>query len=192
MRAMRSIFGSTDEEDAALDATAPVVQPIEYLFGPENSQPTAPEPPPQGIRYERGSLVYAIDGPVGTLRQVVIDEDMAEVKALVVRLATKNESVLVPPDLVDRSADGALLLNVTKEQFALGASRSPRMEARMFTRANIKNVAKVIPIVFHGDRRRSVVNLSGDLVETGEALGQQSMPGSSPARRSPWKRFRRA
>ena len=72
---------------------------------------------------------------------------MAEVTALVVRMAAKNESVLMPPDLVDKSVGTAIMLNVTKEQFAMGASRSPRFDARMFTRADTKTLTKVIPLV---------------------------------------------
>lgn len=187
MRAIGSIFNSTDEEDAAVEATARVVQPNERLLESADSPRMAePEAPRRDIRYERGSPVYAIDGPVGTLRQVVIDEEMAEVKALVVRLAAKNESVLMPPDLVDKSVGAALMLNVTKAQFAMGASRSPRLEARMFTGADTKSVAKVIPLVFRGNKRRSVVALSNDHVETSDVRGQQILPQSSPARRSPW------
>src|SRR4029079_15279745 len=94
------------------------IAPIEYLFGPGDPPAQASGPSPDAIHYERGSLIYATDGPVGTLRQIVIDEEMAEVKALVVRLAAKKESVLVPPELVAKSAGAGLLLNVTREQFA--------------------------------------------------------------------------
>jgi hypothetical protein len=121
----------------------------------------------------------------------VIDEDVAEVKALVVRMTTKNESVLMPPDLVDKSVGTALLLNVTKDQFLLGASRSPRFEARMFTGADVKTVVKVIPVAFRGNKQRSLVSVAGDVVQTSEVLEPSGLRQSTSPRRSWWKRFGR-
>lgn len=172
----------TDDDPGARQPDTPVA-PVKYLFGGENAAAPepAPEPPEQAIQYERGSLIYATDGPVGTLKQIVIDEEMAEVKALVVRMTSRKESVLVPPDLVDRSVGGALQLNVTQAQFARGASRSPRFEARMFTGADTGAVSRAIPVVFRGDPRRSVVRVSRDRVETGASPGD---PPAAPASRS--------
>jgi hypothetical protein len=171
------------EDDAGAAEATPRVAPIEYLFGPGEA---APADAGEAIRYERGALIYAVDGPVGTLKHLVIDEEMAEVKALVVRMSAKNESVLVPPDLVDRSAGDALLLNVTREQFAKGASRSPRFETRMFTRASAETVGKIIPMVFRGDARRSVAGISRNRVET--AASRDALP-TAPSERRSWKRL---
>ena len=143
------------------------------------------------VRYERGSQVYATDGPVGTLRQLVIDEEMGEVKALVVRMAAKDESVLVPPELVDKSVGAALLLNVTKAQFVAGASRSPRFNPRTFTAADTGRVAGLIPLVFRGDRRRSVVRVARDAIETSDVIAAAPDAPPSAAPRPLWKRFRR-
>lgn len=187
---MRSLVSTLEPQREGSERSGQDVATIEYLFGrgaPAPASEPAPEPelePESGrsaIRYERGGLVYALDGPVGTLRQVVIDEEMAEVKALVVRVAAKKESVLVPPDLVDKSVGGSLLLNVTREQFARGASRSPRFEARMFTGADAEQVSRVIPLVFRGDPRRSVVTLTRDHVETGAS---RDLPPAPPAPRA--------
>ncbi len=186
MHALRSTVDIPDEDDA-IPAT---LAPVEHLFGAPDAVPVVePDSPRHDIHYERGSTVYALDGPVGTLRQIVIDEDVAEVKALVVRMAAKNESVLMPPDLVDKSVGTALLLNVTKDQFLLGASRSPRFEARMFTGADAKTVAKVIPLAFRGNKQRSVVSIAGDVVQTSEFLEPSGPSHPTPARRSWWKRF---
>src|SRR5215210_3759289 len=156
MYALRSTMELHPGDDIVSEAPAPVEQLYGELDPPPAAHADSPRP---DIRYERDSTVYALDGPVGTLKQVVIDEDVAEVKALVVRMTAKNESVLVPPDLVDKSVGTALLLNVTKEQFMLGASRSPRFEARMFTGADTKTVAKVIPLAFRGNKQRSLVSI---------------------------------
>jgi hypothetical protein len=188
MHALRSTIDLDDEEEVIPVAPAPV----ELVFGATDPSPVAEADSPRpDIRYERGSTVYAVDGPVGTLKQIVIDEDVAEVKALVVRMTTKNESVLMPPDLVDKSVGTALLLNVTKDQFLLGASRSPRFEARMFTGADTKSVAKVIPLAFRGHKQRSLVSIAGDVVQTSEVLEPSEPRQPDSVRRSWWKRFGR-
>jgi hypothetical protein len=119
----------------------------------------------------------------------VIDEDAAEVKALVVRMTAKNELILMPPDLVDKSVGTALVLNVTKEQFALGASRSPRFEARLFSGADTKAVAKIMPLAFRGNKQRSVVSIASDVVQTSEVLAPLIPEQPAPDRRPWWKRF---
>jgi hypothetical protein len=188
MYALRSTKDRHDEDDAIPAAPAPV----DRLFEAGDSRPAAESDAHRpDVRYERGSTVYALDGPVGTLKQVVIDEDVAEVKALVVRMTAKNELVLMPPDLVDKSVGTALLLNVTKDQFLMGASRSPRFEARMFTGADVKTVAKVIPLAFRGNKQRSLVSIIGDVVQTSELLEPSRLPRLESTRRSWWKRFSR-
>ena len=188
MHALRPTQDLQDRDDAIPDAPAP----IDHLFGGAEPTPVAdPDAPRRDIRYERGSTVYALDGPVGTLKQIVIDEDVAEVKALVVRMTAKNESVLMPPELVDKSVGTALLLNVSKDQFLLGASRSPRFEARMFTGADVKTVTTVIPLAFRGNKQRSLVSIAGDVVQTSEYLEPSSPRQPEATRRSWWKRFSR-
>jgi hypothetical protein len=166
--------------------------PIEYLFGaPDPAPPAGREREPDEIRYERGGTIYALDGPVGVLRQIVIDDDRAEVKALVVRLAEKNESVLVPPDLVDKSVGAALFLNVNSEQFAQGARRSPRFEARMFTGVDLPNVARKIPLAFRGQKQRSLVELGKDCLVTSDVLDPARRESSAPIRQPRWRLFAR-
>ena len=188
MHVLRSTMDLVDEDEVKPEAPALV----EHLFEAIDPALAAEQDAPRrDIRYERGSTVYALDGPVGTLKQIVIDEDLAEVKALVVRMTTKNESVLMPPDLVDKSVGTALLLSVTKDQFLMGASRSPRFEARMFTGADVKSVVKVIPVAFRGNKQRSLVSIGGDVVQTSEFLEPSGLRQSESTRRSWWKRFSR-
>lgn len=192
MDARQSNLDSMDEHDAFPGANPPTVRPIEYLFGSADVAPSETlDSARPDIRYERGSTVYALDGPVGTLRQIVIDEDVAEVKALVIRMTAKNESVLMPPELVAKCVGKTLLLNVTKEQFLMGASRSPRFEAHMFTSADAKTVAAVIPLAFRGNKQRSLVSIAGEVVQTSEVLEPPSMPQLAPGRRSWRTRFGR-
>jgi hypothetical protein len=190
MHAMRWSLTSNGDEDSPRDERGEELAPVQYLFGPPEPEDLAMlSEPRQVVRYQQGTPVYATDGLVGTLRQVVIDEETAEVKALVVRLATRKESVLAPPDLVDHSEADALLLNVTRERFAKGASRSPRFEPKMFAAADLARASGVIPHVFQGDARRSLVRVSRDHVETGASL--QPPPAATAHRQSWWHRFGR-
>lgn len=190
---------SVDEDERATDITETVVRPIDYLFADVAAvadADAAPAPPADAvtgaIRYERGSIVFAIDGPVGTLRQMVIDEDVAEVKALIIRMSTTNESVLTPPELVDKCVGSTILLNVTKEQFAKGASRSPRFDPRMFTGADPKTVRALIPVAFRGEKQRSIVSIAGDALVTSDVLESSVSPYDLPTPRPWWKRFSRS
>jgi hypothetical protein len=184
---------SVAEDENAVKEIEPSVRPIEYLFGQSDDAPaTQPDAADRIIRYERGSIVCAIDGPVGTLRQVVIEEDVAEVKALVIRMSTTDESVLAPPELVDKCVGKTILLNVTKKQFAKGASRSPRFDPRMFDRADSRTVGTMIPVAFRGDKQRSIVEIAEDFLQTGEVLESDASPHDRPTPRPWWKRVRRS
>jgi hypothetical protein len=193
MDARQPTLDSKDEHEAFPGATPPTVRQIEYLFGAANVAPSAtPDSARPDISYERGSTIYALDGPVGTLRQVVIDEDVAEVKALVIRMAAKNESVLMPPELVDKCVGKTILLNVTREQFAKGATRSPRFDPRMFTRADTRTVSALIPVAFRGFKQRSIVGFTGDALETSEVLEPLVSLHGLPAPQAWWTRFGRS
>ncbi len=103
---------------------------------------------PFALRYERGGRVFATDGPVGTLRNVVVDGAGAEVTALVVRMDGTNDAVLVPPGLVVRGTGSALFLSVDRRTFA-GCARqavrfAPAAYARVDPRALLRNAAGVL------------------------------------------------
>ncbi len=190
---LSEVLHPMDEDERVMDDNEPVVRPIDYLFGQTDEPLSTPTVAAErAIRYERGSIVFAIDGPVGTLRQVVIDEDVAEVKALVIRMSTTSESVLMPPELVDKCVGTTILLNVTREQFAKGASRSPRFDPRMFTRADTRTVSALIPVAFRGDKQRSIASIAGDALETSEVLEPSVSPHDLPAPRPWWKRVGRS
>jgi hypothetical protein len=184
------VLRSIAEDEKTAHDSDPAIRPIDYLFGhTEDAPATPPDAAGHAMRYERGSTVCAIDGPVGTLRQMVIEEDAAEVKALVIRMSTTDESVLAPPELVDRCVGTTILLNVTKEQFARGASRSPRFDPRMFARADTGTVKTVIPVAFRGDKLRSIVEISDDALQTGEVLEPSLAALNPPTSRPWWKRW---
>lgn len=184
---------SVDEDTKPASEKESPIRPIDYLFARADDAPVTPlAVADRAIRYERGSIVCAIDGPVGTLRQVVIEEDAAEVKALVIRMSGTDESVLAPPELVDTCVGRSILLNVTREQFARGASRSPRFDPRMFTRADPGTVSTMIPIAFRGDKQRSIVEISNDALQTGAVLADAATLQDPPTVRPWWKRLVRA
>jgi hypothetical protein len=187
------VLHAVAEDELTARDNEPSARLIEYVFGQPDDAPAAPPPAvDRTIRYERGSIVCAIDGPVGTLRQMVIEEDAAEVKALVIRVSTTDESVLAPPELVDKCVGQTILLNVTKEQFARGASRSPRFESRMFARADSGTVSTMIPVAFRGDKQRSIVEISDDALQTCEVLEPAVAPRVPDMRRPWWKRVGRS
>jgi hypothetical protein len=53
----------------------------------------------------------------------------------------------------------------------------------MFTGADSKAVAKVIPLAFRGNKQRSLVSIAGNVVQTSEVLDPSSLrPPASPSR----------
>ena len=119
------------------------------------------------IRYERGGKVYATDGLVGILKQVVVDEAAGEVVALVVAVGgAPGRRILLPPDLVDKTGGSAVFLTVNRARFAEGAAAAPPFEQRRFARANLKALRHRLA---EGRTRRPgrlIVQLGKDYVET--------------------------
>lgn len=160
--------------------SAPVVELVGERADDAGAPGPAPtEPAAAAIRFERGSRVYATDGPVGTLRQLVVDPATGTVEALVVRLDGKREAALTPPDLVDRSVGAALFLTISREQFALGASRTPRFDGRQFAKANLRALNQAIRRPAVGDSRRSIGWIGRDAVETRPALEPAAPAGAA-------------
>jgi hypothetical protein len=96
----------------------------------------------RSLRFERGGIVYSGDGRVGTLRQVVIDEQLGEVTALVVELTGKQDCVLVPPAAVQKTAGSAVFLSGTRRQFDEWLEQAQRYDSRRGVKANISSLLK--------------------------------------------------
>ena len=90
------------------------------------------------IRYEWGGAVYATDGRLGILRQVVVDESSDEVGALVVEVERAGQRVFVSPDLVDKTAGAAVFLTVDQAAFAAHVAGAPPYRADSFEKARMK------------------------------------------------------
>lgn len=121
------------------------------------------------LRYERGALIYAVDGLVGSLKQVVVDQNSGEVTALVVRVDGSPDAVLMPPDLVDKTAGSAIFLTLNRAQIAASATRARRYDKAQFVRANPKSLLTVADTMRSRNPRRAIAQIGRDFVETAGA-----------------------
>jgi hypothetical protein len=118
------------------------------------------------IRYERNGVVYATDGKVGNLKKVVVDEGIGEVVELVVSIEGEDRIVLLPPDLVDKTAGSAVFLTINRIQFNERAASAAVFEKKQFARADLKVLLKREGRGPATTPRRAVANAGTDFVET--------------------------
>lgn len=118
------------------------------------------------IRYERDGPVYATDGRVGVLKKVVVDEGAAEVVELIVQVEGADRSILIPPDVVEKSAGSALFLTINRVQFAERAAAGPEFVKAHFARADLRLLLKRDPKQHGLHPKRAVANAGPDFVET--------------------------
>lgn len=91
------------------------------------------------VRYARGGPVYATDGRVGQLRNVVVDEVGGQVEELVITLRDQ-QNVVMPVDIVGHTAGDALFLTETRTEFRQRIERAPAYEQRNFARVSTKKL----------------------------------------------------
>ena len=121
----------------------------------------------RNVRYERGGSVYATDGRVGVLKQVVVDEAAGEVQELIVQVdGVEPRTVLLPPDLVDKTAGSAVFLTVNRVQFAERAATATVYEKKEFARADVKALLKNGAAAKDRNPRRAVILAGRDHLET--------------------------
>ena len=118
------------------------------------------------IRYERNGAVYATDGKVGTLKKVVVDDAAGEVEALVIAVDVSDRLVLIPPDLVDKTAGSAVFLVVNRAQFTERLANASDFDKRQYTRVDLKSLLKRERPASAAHPRRAVSNVGKDFVET--------------------------
>jgi hypothetical protein len=118
------------------------------------------------VRYEKDGPIYATDGKVGTLKKVVVDEASAEVSEIIIAVDGSDKMIVLPADVVDRSAGAALFISLNHVQFAERVASGPQYARNHFARADVKSLLHHK----HGSRpmhaRRSVTNVGQDFVET--------------------------
>ena len=134
---------------------------------------TGPDIPPElllrrdhSIRFERGGTVYGTDGRVGVLRQVVVDEQMGEVAELIVLVDGSERTVVLTPDLVDKTAGSAVFMTVNRAQFAERAATAPEYEKKHFAKVDTRVLFKQGEAATERNPRRAIVSAGGDFVET--------------------------
>lgn len=138
-----------------------------------NKQDDVPAIPPElllrrdhNIRYERNGAVYATDGKVGSLKKVVVEESAGEVVDLVVAVDGSDKLVLLPPDLVDKTAGSAVFLVINRVQFTERAASANEFEKKRFARVDLKTLLKKEGRPANESPRRAVSNAGKDFVET--------------------------
>lgn len=92
------------------------------------------------VRYERGGAVYATDGKVGTLRQVVVDDSSCEVVDLIVAVDGSEKYIVLSPDFVDKTAGSAVFLTVNRTQFTERSSSAPEYVKSHFAGVDLKSL----------------------------------------------------
>lgn len=131
--------------------------------------PAEPEIPVQlllrrdrSIRFERGGKVYATDGFFGNLRQVIVARASGEVTALAINVAGSPRTILVSPELVDRTAGSAVFLLFDRARVLAGATE---YDKRRFGKVNLKAILSAARGAAGGDPRRRVARVGRHFVE---------------------------
>jgi hypothetical protein len=136
------------------------------------------------IRYQRNGPVYATDGKVGVLKRVVVDESAGEVVELAIQVDGDQRTILIPPDVVDKSSGSALFLTINRVQFAERAVAGPAFVKQQFAKADLKALLKREGRNGHDNPRRAVAAAGSDFIETptGSPLDRiVRAPGASAA-----------
>jgi hypothetical protein len=148
----------------ALTDQAPMSETTEVIW--------AALPPEQYLRrdrsfeFTRNGGVYAVDGRVGVLKYVVVDESAGEVRELIVLVESTRRTIRVPVEMVDKTGGSAIFLWITREQFAESAVSAPNFERKRFTKASTRAVRKHGGEAAERKRREAVTQLGRDFVAT--------------------------
>jgi hypothetical protein len=118
------------------------------------------------VRYEKDGPIYATDGKVGTLKKVVVDESSAEVAEIIVAPDGSQEYLVLPADIVDRSAGAALFLTLNRVQFAERVKAGTNYARSHFAKADLKSLMHRKDAARQLHPRRSVTNVGNTFVET--------------------------
>ena len=118
------------------------------------------------VRYEKDGPIYATDGKIGTLKKVVVDESTAEVSEIIVQPDGSQEYLVLPADVVDRSAGAALFLTLNRVQFAERVAAGTNYSRNHFAKADLKSLMHRKDAARQLHPRRSVTNVGNTFVET--------------------------
>jgi hypothetical protein len=118
------------------------------------------------VRYEKDGPIYTTDGKVGSLKKVVVNESTAEVAEIIVAPDGGGELIVLPADVVDRSAGSALFLTLNRVQFAERVAAGSNYARNHFAKADLKSLMHRKDATRQLQPRRSVTNVGNGFVET--------------------------
>jgi sporulation protein YlmC with PRC-barrel domain len=131
----------------------------------------------RSLRFQRDATIYATDGRVGVLRQVVVDQDAGEVTELIVTVEATGQTVVLRADLVDKTGGDAVFLTVNRTQFAEQAGSAPAYQRRRFRKARFRALRKNGKRAEERNRLQAVAHVGRDFVET-PAVSRLDRPGA--------------
>jgi hypothetical protein len=109
-----------------------------------------------------------VDGKIGTLRQVVVDESAGVVLSLVIDIDRTNVSVLLPPEAVAKTAGSAIYLTGTRQQFIEWVPTAHRHNPKSVTKARVRKLTRDRSGV-SVDPRRMILRAGPTFIETGSS-----------------------
>lgn len=118
------------------------------------------------VRYEKDGPIYATDGKVGSLKKVVVDEAAAEVVELIIAIDGGDQCLVLPADVVDRSAGAAVFISLNRVQFAERVASGSGYTKGHFAKADLKALLHRKDGSRQMVARRSVTNVGSNFVET--------------------------
>ena len=120
----------------------------------------------RSLRFERNGVIYASDGRVGTLKQIVVAADVGEVTEVVVSVEVTGQTVILPVALVEKTGGSAVFLTLSRAQFAERAGSAPAYEKRRFTKARLRPLRKNGKRAETQHRSHAVAHVGPGFVET--------------------------
>ena len=83
------------------------------------------------LRFERGGIVYATDGRIGLLKQVVVDDGACEIVELIIKLDRSQHELRLLPEMVDKTAGSAVFLIADRENAMSSCISHPSQSTRL-------------------------------------------------------------
>ncbi len=120
----------------------------------------------RSLRFQRNGVVYASDGRVGTLKQIVVAADISEVTEVIVTVETTGQTVVLPVALVNKTGGSAIFLALNRAEFADRAGSAPAYEKRGFKKVGIRPLRKNGKRAQEQHRYHAIAQVGPGFVET--------------------------
>jgi hypothetical protein len=135
----------------------------------------------RSLRFQRNGVIYASDGRVGTLKQIVVTADHGEVAEVIVRVEATGHTVVLPVALVDKTGGSAIFLGISRAQFTERASGAPEYAKRRFKKVGLRPLRKKGKRAEEQRRFHAVAQAGPDFVET-PIVSRLGQAGRQPGR----------